>query len=408
MLEALNDKSHIKLVAIAKDEAPYLAEWVYHHLYFGFKSIEILVNRTSDCSYDILENISRKHPNVKFRSIDWIDMAGADASRRLQAISYALLIEESRKNQDCSSVLFLDVDEFWTPLDMRSSISDCVEELGSPEVLSFEWGNSIFEAGEFSIIPDKLTLWLSGMVKSLVSVNVKIDKIRLHVPVVESGVKHYLADGTSFAPSPENPQSLKVHKRSLKKYIILHRMYRSEKEYLSNLFRGNPESSSGIKLNRNGYNAHKDLVETCELNLSRMKDYKNGFIEFIESCCLRSHLDRAIKDRALNYQRFIKFLPVNYLSDPKKVKNILRGVTDDGVVETVSYLDSVIRNVDEEIEKKCGNNIKFNFIRDVAINFEEKGEVTSAYYAMKRAHYLKPNGPLINKKLNYYANLLSK
>ena len=28
----------LKLVAIAKDEAPYLAEWIFHHLYLQFLS----------------------------------------------------------------------------------------------------------------------------------------------------------------------------------------------------------------------------------------------------------------------------------------------------------------------------------------------------------------------------------
>ena len=38
----------LKLVAIAKDEAPYLAEWIFHHLYLGIHEIEIYLNGITD------------------------------------------------------------------------------------------------------------------------------------------------------------------------------------------------------------------------------------------------------------------------------------------------------------------------------------------------------------------------
>lgn len=43
----------VKLVAIAKDEAAYLPDWIFHHLYFGFDSIDIYVNNTTDNTYDL-------------------------------------------------------------------------------------------------------------------------------------------------------------------------------------------------------------------------------------------------------------------------------------------------------------------------------------------------------------------
>ena len=44
----MNNEFKVKVVAIAKDEGAYIAEWIFHHLYFGFDAIDIYVNRTTD------------------------------------------------------------------------------------------------------------------------------------------------------------------------------------------------------------------------------------------------------------------------------------------------------------------------------------------------------------------------
>jgi len=48
----------IKLIAVAKDEAAYIPEWVYHHLNFGFDSISIYTNNISDNTRDVIDKIS--------------------------------------------------------------------------------------------------------------------------------------------------------------------------------------------------------------------------------------------------------------------------------------------------------------------------------------------------------------
>ena len=52
----------IKLAAIARDEAAYLPEWIFHHLDFGFDEIEIYINNTVDNSSAVLENITDNYP----------------------------------------------------------------------------------------------------------------------------------------------------------------------------------------------------------------------------------------------------------------------------------------------------------------------------------------------------------
>ena len=48
----------IKLVAIAKDEAAYLPEWIFHHLYFGFDAIDIYVNNTTDNTHELSQYLA--------------------------------------------------------------------------------------------------------------------------------------------------------------------------------------------------------------------------------------------------------------------------------------------------------------------------------------------------------------
>ena len=61
----------IKLVAIAKDEAAYLAEWIYHHLSIGIQEIDVYLNGITDNSYRLMRLINAKHKNVKFYNADY-------------------------------------------------------------------------------------------------------------------------------------------------------------------------------------------------------------------------------------------------------------------------------------------------------------------------------------------------
>ena len=62
----------IKLVAIAKDEAAYLAEWIYHHLSIGIQEIDVYLNGITDNSYRLMRLINAKHKNVKFYNADYL------------------------------------------------------------------------------------------------------------------------------------------------------------------------------------------------------------------------------------------------------------------------------------------------------------------------------------------------
>ena len=133
----------IKLVAIAKDEAAYLPEWIFHHLYFGFHEIEILITRTTDNTKDLLSKIIDKFPQVSFRKVDWIDTT--PPSHFIQYIAYAESYNRASNDNSLSHLCFLDIDELWVPSDFKSSISDIVKQALPFDTLSFHWLNVLNE-----------------------------------------------------------------------------------------------------------------------------------------------------------------------------------------------------------------------------------------------------------------------
>ena len=86
----------LKLVAIAKDEAAYLAEWIFHHLYLGIHSIEIYLNGITDNSYRIVRRISRLSSRVSFVQSDEILDLSLKAKKSFQLVVYDHAIKSEK------------------------------------------------------------------------------------------------------------------------------------------------------------------------------------------------------------------------------------------------------------------------------------------------------------------------
>ena len=81
----------LKLVAIAKDEAAYLSEWIYHHLSIGVAEIDVYLNGISDNSYKLMRLIHSKHKNVNFYNVDFLMGISVRAKRSFQQVVIGLL-----------------------------------------------------------------------------------------------------------------------------------------------------------------------------------------------------------------------------------------------------------------------------------------------------------------------------
>ncbi len=67
-------KPRILLAGIAKNEAAYLPEWVFHHLNLGVTSVMVYVNNTTDNSESILKKMGETPP-VNYKVVDGLENA---------------------------------------------------------------------------------------------------------------------------------------------------------------------------------------------------------------------------------------------------------------------------------------------------------------------------------------------
>lgn len=264
----------IKLVAIAKNEAAYLPEWIFHHLYFGFDHIEIHVNRTSDNTISILSEVA-KLPNVSLKNADAFF---ASYNGNPQSGLYKQVLRET-KGSEFTHVCFLDIDEFWTPLDLSSTIHDCVKSMGRFDVVSFEWLNKVEPDNNFGpALSKEINYQRALQVKSLIDVTCPVIRANPHTLVnpyfrYKNGngenLKH---ENVSFSRIPNSDLD-----KPVKSFFIVHRYFRSEFEYIAILGRGRPnfpeQGGAKIKSNRKGY-ADLKSIETLKFNEQTLTTYR--------------------------------------------------------------------------------------------------------------------------------------
>lgn len=275
----------IKVVAIAKDEAAYLPEWCFHHLYFGFNACEVWLNNISDNSVAVCETLET-HTQKKFSWVKADDLLVScnHKGRNFQTEAYNIAFGQARR-QGFSHVLFIDLDELWTPHDFQSSIHDYLakKELEHADVVAFNWAidtphhlRSAF-ARPFS---DLMWVHNNRHVKSLVSTSAKVDRINIHTAKVKDSGSYYLADRRPFKLLEDDQhersllsrQQFEVRENRLAGAFIYHRIYRSQHEYLSSLDKGRRHASNDtrpLKLNRLGYRPDPKSTKAKRYNIDQ-------------------------------------------------------------------------------------------------------------------------------------------
>ncbi|GBL05439.1 glycosyltransferase family 2 protein [Glaciecola sp. KUL10] len=258
-------KIKIKLAAIAKNECAYLPEWIAHHLYFGFDDIEVHYNRTSDNTLDLVERY-KASTAVKFINADEYFY---EAAINPQIVLYKQILASAYRDK-YSHVMFLDIDEFWTPRDLKQSIYSAIVDMLEFDSISFEWCNKIEDDTPFTnAIQETLSYERALHVKSIIRcTSTPPQKMNPH-NIRDNNLKQCLADGTLFiaGESAMNERmaqiSIDEKNKPLKSSFILHRMYRSQIEFVAGLGKANPEQQVSalqpIKSNRRrGYASNKN------------------------------------------------------------------------------------------------------------------------------------------------------
>lgn len=387
-------------VCIAKDEAAYLHEWIFHHLHFGFDRIYVYLNRITDDSISIARSIADEYPSVNFEIIDWIDWCQPSVRKHIQDIVYSYHFSKAKKTDIDVYTLYIDADEYWTPLDFKSTIREEHLAIGKPQMVSYEW---LLENGHnkpFSLLGDTLAYRESSLVKTLYKNSLTPRLFSAHKARIKGGYKGVMANGKRFSAQDERRQGRVSSEQSgLKRSFIVHRIMKSEIEYLCSLVRSNPDSDLSIKMNRNGYVGQNQTGDVIEFDASLVDAYRQALAQFISDCGLSSLIEHA----RINYlhQKCVLLLKVYRLGDEyrDKLEKVFRNIKDPEMKLLMKYID------DKSKKKTDRKRRLFEYLRDIAVGVEEK-DIEVAHFFMTEALKLNPKGPFMIKRMKLYEERL--
>lgn len=371
----------IFLAAIAKDEAPYISEWIFHHLRVGLSHIKIYVNNTTDKTEKILQKIKQVHNNVHYDVIDseyntkTIKHPYSDErfskKNPLQSFAYNKAILDATK-LGCDYILFLDIDEFfYTELENIKELIVYEKSFREFSSLKFEWILESGQSEDYSLPfkeEIKLTFQEKPLVKSLVETKHK-DNIRI------LNSHHVISKGESRKVNNQNA-------------FILHRWLRSQNEYLSALLRGDTFNNNNLKLknNRNGWSDHYD--DKMSLNKSFVENFKLDFNKFKENCGIKNLIQDA-KITKLSNEKEINKIVEEHKKQHRDIQKILSGT---------KYSFKKFNHLE---------NHEIDTLRDIAISLE-KVNLEFSLAIMLIVKKLRPEGRLVEKKVKEYLNTLEK
>lgn len=320
-----NTSRKVKLVAIAKNEGAYLCDWVFHHLYFGFDSIEIHVNNTDDNSWEIADKL-KSNRQVKFINADTY-FRQSDMAPQLKI--YLDALDKSRQ-EGYSHVMFLDIDEYWTPKNLSTSIHDVLGSVQA-DIIAFQWFNRTNDTEEFApVLAHKLEGVKKPQVKIVTRTNIGVDNINPH-NIISRKACYRFVDGSYFLQSCDNYSkvSRQVLEKPLQDAFILHRINRSQLEYVAALSRGRPIQSSRIvskfKDNRAGYLVVSTPIDVC-FEALKLKKYEQSRVEFITLYDLEGAIIRGQKEVIKRFFSVVESIKSSPESERPVLKKVLENV----------------------------------------------------------------------------------
>ena len=359
MFVAVFDESEfmkIKVVAIAKDEAAYLPEWCFHHLYFGFDACEVWLNNITDNSIEVCKTLVMRTQN----RFSWVMADDLLAScnvkgKNFQTEAYNTAFGQARR-QGFSHVLFIDLDELWTPHDFQTSIHDYLvsKDLTQVDVVSFNWAiDTPLHLRPAYARPFSDLMWVHNNrhVKSLVRTSAKVERINIHTARLKNSENFFLADGRPFKLLEDDQherslmsrQQFEVREKRLADAFIYHRIYRSQHEYLSSLDKGRRHASNDarpLKLNRLGYRSDPKSTKAKRYNIEQqhINEYEAAWGAFLtpELVSLQSSSRTFVTNR---YETVLTKLQENDCYLFARYQGLFHSVTDKGIQRLLRKLN---------------------------------------------------------------------
>lgn len=228
--EATRTFSHeIAIVAIAKNEGPYLREWIEYHRMVGIHKIYFYDNESEDDTRAIL------NPYIASGEVEYIRIEGR--ARQLDAYNDAL----RRYKDECRYLAFIDLDEYLMPAVPFKPIVEVVSEALSAygkgaAGLGVNWavyGSSGFEKKPSGLVTatflrrGKKEHFASAHIKTIVNPREVSTYISPHYPIYKLGAYSVNETGESrlyvwFCDAPGKYDRIRInhyHTKSKEQYI---------------------------------------------------------------------------------------------------------------------------------------------------------------------------------------------
>jgi hypothetical protein len=196
----------VAICAIAKNEGPYLPEWVaYHHL-IGFDPILVYNHESTDDSAEILEQLERQglvEPHA------WT----SPPDKKPQWLAYEDGLDRLRDRADW--IAFIDLDEF-VVLPRHDTIQAFLEEFGAGEAIAMNWkmfGSAGHRRHEPGLVMERFTRCAerrfhgNKAVKTLARPRA-IEKPMVHTCTFRDGVSYATVTGEEMPPGEGKSKSI--------------------------------------------------------------------------------------------------------------------------------------------------------------------------------------------------------
>lgn len=270
----------VKLIAIAKDESLYIPGWFFHHKYFGFDEIHVHLNNCTDNSKEICKALNDAHTEFSYSMNDQDFKFCEENKLNFQQYIYTRALQKEIERGEVSHIMFLDLDEYWTPRNLRSTIKQFLKYRPYPDSISFAWHYDQPRQSGVNAFPCiQQQIQKNRHLKTCVRLSERIKMVGIHNHVIDNGLQTFWngADLSLECTDHSQPISLvseqyfALLENSPDEFFIYHTVYRTVLEFLTSLLRTNQQAGSklSLKQNRWGYMPSTDSNPTTAMCFAR-------------------------------------------------------------------------------------------------------------------------------------------
>jgi hypothetical protein len=246
------------LVACARNEAPYILDWLSYHLALGFDHIRIYHNNNSDRMLDVIRLFDSTNRVSAIDNTEYLNIPGYsdEMARNPQQRAY-WRVKNTPFINEFDYISFLDIDEYLV-LNRHATLGDFLSFYSHLDGIAVNW-RCFSSGGQMHYSTDPVIerfkgtpprQWhYNGIVKSIVRTKSLRSINSGHLLGLDSGTDLYCyLDGTRVS-YPHNPDIIVHDVAQINHYKIM-----SPEDYLFRSFRGDVRLDRGTLKPRQKYN----------------------------------------------------------------------------------------------------------------------------------------------------------